>query len=48
MVKSARNMRIGDPWKEETEVGATINVAHAEKVLSYVTLAKEEVINYLN
>lgn len=36
-------MKIGDPNDDDTTVGATINEAHAKRVLAYIELAKKEV-----
>lgn len=35
-------VKIGLPWKEDTQLGATIYKSQLDKVLSYVELAKEE------
>jgi acyl-CoA reductase-like NAD-dependent aldehyde dehydrogenase len=42
VVQATRNLKIGDPMSEDTVVGATINGAHAEKVLGFVTRAVSE------
>ena len=36
-------MKIGDPDKEDTMVGATISEEQAEKTLSYIEQARKEV-----
>merc|ERR1712142_24017 len=41
-VAQAKRMKIGDPFNEDTTVGATICEEHAKKVLGYIDLAKEE------
>ena len=41
-VTQAKRMKIGDPFNEETTVGATICEDHAKKVLGYVESAKSE------
>ncbi len=41
-VRQAQKMKIGDPFSEDTTVGATICKEHAEKVLSYVDSAISE------
>jgi aminomuconate-semialdehyde/2-hydroxymuconate-6-semialdehyde dehydrogenase len=39
---AAKNLRIGDPADESTDVGALISAAHLEKVTGYIELAKRE------
>ena len=46
LVERTRKMKIGDPFAEDTTVGATITRAQADKVLSYIDIAKKEVIVY--
>ena len=41
-VNQANKMKIGDPFDEDTTVGATICEAHAQKVLNYIKSAVEE------
>jgi aminomuconate-semialdehyde/2-hydroxymuconate-6-semialdehyde dehydrogenase len=41
-VEETKKLRIGDPLDMGTDVGALISEPHMEKVLRYVTLAKEE------
>ncbi len=41
-VAATKQLRIGDPWDEATDVGALISAAHLEKVSGYVELAKQE------
>lgn len=41
-VAAARELRVGDPLDETTDVGALISEAHLRKVLGYIELAKEE------
>ncbi|VDM40324.1 unnamed protein product [Toxocara canis] len=36
-------LTVGDPLKEETRVGATINEGHLNRVLAYIESAREEV-----
>lgn len=43
LVSATNKLKIGDPFAEDTTVGATIHEDHAKKVLSYITSAKEEV-----
>lgn len=38
----ARSIRIGDPLREETELGPLTSTQHRDRVLSYVELAKRE------
>ncbi len=42
LVRRANNMKVGDPFSAETELGALVSRQHQEKVLSYLDLAKEE------
>jgi len=44
-VKHTKRMKMGDPYGEDTTVGATISKEHAEKVMAYVDLAKQEGCN---
>ncbi|XP_071538536.1 4-trimethylaminobutyraldehyde dehydrogenase-like isoform X1 [Panulirus ornatus] len=41
-VAATQKLKIGDPFAEDTTVGATIHEDHAKKVLSYITSAREE------
>lgn len=41
-VAAAKNLRVGDPGDEKTDVGALISAAHLQKVLGYIDLAKSE------
>ncbi|MBT1701264.1 aldehyde dehydrogenase [Fulvivirgaceae bacterium PWU4] len=41
-VKRTRQMTVGDPLDEKTNIGALVSEAHMNKVLSYITLAQEE------
>jgi len=41
-VKHTQKLKVGDPFGEDTTVGATICKDHAEKVMGYIKLAKEE------
>ena len=36
------SLKIGDPADEETKIGAVVSEVHMNKVLSYISLAKEE------
>ncbi|KAH3834418.1 hypothetical protein DPMN_107742 [Dreissena polymorpha] len=42
LVKRTKRMKIGDPFNDNTTVGATISRQQADKVLRYVNLAKQE------
>ena len=44
LVERTKNMKIGNPNDEDTKVGATISEEQAQKVLSYIDVAKKEVI----
>jgi aminomuconate-semialdehyde/2-hydroxymuconate-6-semialdehyde dehydrogenase len=41
-VAAAKELRIGDPLDESTDIGALISAAHLEKVMGYVDLARKE------
>lgn len=41
-VDQAKRMKIGDPFNEDTTVGATISKDHADKVMSYIESAVSE------
>jgi aminomuconate-semialdehyde/2-hydroxymuconate-6-semialdehyde dehydrogenase len=41
-VAATKQLRIGDPLDDATDVGALISEAHLQKVLGYIELAKEE------
>ncbi len=41
-VKRTKELKVGDPKMESTDLGAMVSEAHLNKVLSYVNLAKEE------
>ncbi|XP_045168036.2 4-trimethylaminobutyraldehyde dehydrogenase-like isoform X1 [Mercenaria mercenaria] len=42
LVERTKKMKIGDPFAEDTTVGATISRQQADKVLSYIDIAKKE------
>jgi len=42
IVAGARALKIGDPANPETQQGALVSAAHRDKVLGYITLAREE------
>jgi len=41
-VAKTKEMKVGDPFEEETRIGAMVSKVHMEKVLSCIDLAKEE------
>jgi NAD-dependent aldehyde dehydrogenases len=41
-VERVRNLKIGDPLDETTNVGAVVSREHMEKILSYIELAQQE------
>jgi len=41
-VKKVKKLQVGNPFDENTNVGAIVSEPHMKKVLSYVDLAKEE------
>jgi aminomuconate-semialdehyde/2-hydroxymuconate-6-semialdehyde dehydrogenase len=41
-VEAAQDLRSGDPADADTQQGAVVSRAHYDKVLSYITLAREE------
>lgn len=42
MVALAKEIKVGDPTKRETQMGALISTEHMDKVLSYLALGKAE------
>ncbi|KAH9524532.1 4-trimethylaminobutyraldehyde dehydrogenase [Bulinus truncatus] len=42
LIERVKMMKIGDPNDDDTTVGATINEAHAKKVLAHIELAQKE------
>jgi aminomuconate-semialdehyde/2-hydroxymuconate-6-semialdehyde dehydrogenase len=42
LVQAVSEMKVGDPLDPNTRVGAIVSKPHYEKVLGYITLAKEE------
>lgn len=42
LVHAFQNINVGDPLNPDTQMGAQINKRQAEKILSYVQIAKEE------
>merc|ERR1711894_743700 len=42
LVERTKKMKIGNPNNEDTTVGATISKQQAEKVLSYIDIAKKD------
>ena len=47
LVEKTKNMKIGNPFDEDTVVGATISSQQAEKVLSYIDIAQKEVCIFM-
>ena len=43
LVERTKKMKIGDPFAEDTTVGATISKDQADKVLQYIEIGKSEV-----
>lgn len=41
-VERVKNLKIGDPLEEKSDVGAVVSQPHMEKILSYIDLAQEE------
>ena len=41
-VSKAKELKVGDPFDEDTNIGALVSKPHLEKVRSYIDLAKEE------
>jgi len=41
-VKMTKNLKVGDPKGEKTNIGAIVSKPHMEKILSYIELAKKE------
>jgi len=42
MVDLCKSIKVGDPTKSDTQMGALISVEHMEKVMSYLALGKKE------
>nr|XP_045612599.1 4-trimethylaminobutyraldehyde dehydrogenase-like isoform X1 [Procambarus clarkii] len=42
LVDATKRLKLGDPFGEDTTVGATIHEEHAKKVLDFIASAKEE------
>jgi aminomuconate-semialdehyde/2-hydroxymuconate-6-semialdehyde dehydrogenase len=41
-VEKVKSLKVGDPNNEDTNLGAIVSLAHKQKILSYISLAKEE------
>ena len=41
-IEKVRKLRVGDPMKEDTDLGAIVSKQHFEKILSYIDLAEKE------
>src|SRR5260221_13590156 len=40
LVERTRKLRVGDPMRPETEIGALISASHRDRVLSYIESGK--------
>ena len=47
LITRTQNIRVGDPFDPETEIGALGSMTHMEKVLSYVGIGQKEGGNLL-
>lgn len=41
-VKKVKALKVGHPSKKDTDIGALVSKPHLEKVMNYITIAKEE------
>ena len=41
-ISKTKELRVGDPFDPETNIGALISAEHTERVMNYITLAKKE------
>ena len=41
-IEKVKALKVGDPNNEDTNLGAIVSLAHKQKILSYIALAKEE------
>jgi len=41
-VKRVQELKVGDPFDEDTDLGAVVSKAHRDKILSYIELATKE------
>jgi aminomuconate-semialdehyde/2-hydroxymuconate-6-semialdehyde dehydrogenase len=41
-VAKTKKLKVGDPNEHTTDLGAIVSIQHKEKIMSYITLAKEE------
>ncbi|MCL4856226.1 MAG: aldehyde dehydrogenase family protein, partial [Flavobacteriales bacterium] len=41
-VEKVKNLTVGNPFSENTNIGAVVSEPHMNKILSYIELAKEE------
>ena len=42
LVSKARKMKVGDPMDPKTKTGAVVSKEHRDKIIDYITLAREE------
>ncbi len=42
LVEAFNKVKVGLPWKDDTQMGTQVNAAQAEKILGYIELAKKE------
>ncbi|MCB0522274.1 MAG: aldehyde dehydrogenase [Lewinellaceae bacterium] len=42
LVRRVRQLKVGDPFNDDTNMGALVSKQHKEKVMGYLSLAKEE------
>ena len=41
-IEKVKELKVGDPLKDDSNLGAVVSKSHMEKILSYIQLAKEE------